>query len=556
MKRKGIFIIAILSLIVLSTLPSKVFSATYYVRPDGGTAKQCTGLVDKPYPGSGINQPCAWSHPFWALKIEGGLPRWRLSSGDTLIIKSGSYMMGYGAPNTGWCDRAFSWDCVLPPLPSNVRILGEGWDKGCPNPPELWATERALQIFNLTGSNKVILACLDLTDHASCADFHKNRNARCQRENPPFGHWGERGIFAKDSQNVTLQDLNIHGFAVEGIKAGRISNWRLLRVRIAGNGWSGWDGDLQEDRGSSNSGEIRFSQVTIEWNGCVETYPDRQPSYCWAQSAGGYGDGVGTGRTGGHWIIEDSIFRYNTSDGLDLLYVGVGIPNTFVELHRVQAYGNAGNQIKIGGQSLIDNSLIIGNCNYFTGKPFAPDMGDVNSGDACRAGGASVSLSAGPNNKNYVVNNTIIGEGWAMTEILCQTNDFPDAPPCKGNERLYLVNNIFYAFPNVTKVGDWPDLIGDGDPGKFTRPETIHHNLFYRVQIDVPVGVKNINADPLFVRFNDINNIDAHLKIGSPAIDRGLNVGELGGRIPNYDLEGKVRPAGAGVDLGAYEFYP
>lgn len=72
----------------------------------------------------------------------------------------------------------------------------------------------------------------------------------------------------------------------------------------------------------------------------------------------------------------------------------------------------------------------------------------------------------------------------------------------------------------------------------------------------MPVGVTNINADPLFVRFNDINNIDAHLKIGSPAIDRGLNVGELGGRIPNYDLEGKVRPAGAGVDLGAYEFYP
>lgn len=32
---------------------------TYYVRPDGGSADQCTGLVDAPYPGSGTDQPCA-----------------------------------------------------------------------------------------------------------------------------------------------------------------------------------------------------------------------------------------------------------------------------------------------------------------------------------------------------------------------------------------------------------------------------------------------------------------------------------------------------------------
>jgi hypothetical protein len=41
----------------------------YYVRTDGGSAKQCTGLVDAPYPGNGINQPCAWDHPFRARAI-------------------------------------------------------------------------------------------------------------------------------------------------------------------------------------------------------------------------------------------------------------------------------------------------------------------------------------------------------------------------------------------------------------------------------------------------------------------------------------------------------
>lgn len=31
--------------------------ATYYVRPDGGNAEQCTGLADAPCPGSGSGQP-------------------------------------------------------------------------------------------------------------------------------------------------------------------------------------------------------------------------------------------------------------------------------------------------------------------------------------------------------------------------------------------------------------------------------------------------------------------------------------------------------------------
>ena len=67
----------------------------YYVRSDGGSYEQCTGLVDASYPGSGINQPCAWDHPFQALP-PGGTPR--ILGGDTVIIEAGSYMMGFGGP--------------------------------------------------------------------------------------------------------------------------------------------------------------------------------------------------------------------------------------------------------------------------------------------------------------------------------------------------------------------------------------------------------------------------------------------------------------------------
>lgn len=61
-------------------IPSFAVSATYYVRPDGGTYDQCTGLVDAAYAGVGTNQPCAWSHPFWA--IDGNdPPSWMIQGG-------------------------------------------------------------------------------------------------------------------------------------------------------------------------------------------------------------------------------------------------------------------------------------------------------------------------------------------------------------------------------------------------------------------------------------------------------------------------------------------
>jgi hypothetical protein len=173
---------------------------TYYVRTDGGTATQCTGLVDAPYPGSGTNQPCAWSHPFWALNSSGN---WKIQGGDTLIIAGGSYMMGYGAPNTsGWCDVDYTYDCGLPPLPAGpdanrpTRILGKGWNSGCPNPPELWGTQRPWQILDLTGASNVYIGCLEITDHSNCVEDHAGSSVECERDNYPYGNWASDGILA------------------------------------------------------------------------------------------------------------------------------------------------------------------------------------------------------------------------------------------------------------------------------------------------------------------------------------------------------------------------
>lgn len=113
---------------------------------------------------------------------------------------------------------------------------------------------------------------------------------------------------------------------------------------------------------------VRCDSPAGSWSGtdAARAGRTRRPPACWAQSAGGYGDGVGTGATRGHWIIEESKFLNNTSDGLDLLYAK---PGSSIEIRRTLARGNAGNQIKTAGPVLVENSVIVGSCGFHQGKP-------------------------------------------------------------------------------------------------------------------------------------------------------------------------------------------
>jgi hypothetical protein len=101
-----------------------------------------------------------------------------LQGGDTLIVAPGSYMMGYGAPGAEACDAVGSWGCTMAPLPSGpdaahpTRLLGAGHASGCTVRPQLWGTERASFILDLTGTSNAEVACLEITDHSPCAKFH------------------------------------------------------------------------------------------------------------------------------------------------------------------------------------------------------------------------------------------------------------------------------------------------------------------------------------------------------------------------------------------------
>jgi hypothetical protein len=530
--------------------PASASGATFYIRTDGGSAAQCTGRVNAAYPGSGEGQPCAWNHPFQALP-PGGTPR--IAGGDTLIIGAGAYMMGYGAAGAEACDNVASYDCNMLPIPSGpdsthpTRLLGAGWDSGCTAAPQLWGSGRPWYVVNLTSSSNVEIACLEITDHSSCIEDHLFTTGgspyTCQRDIPPYGDWAATGLYAADSANVHLKDLNIHGLANTGIQAGRLTDWTVENVRLAGNGLAGWNGDLVGDgSNSANYGTLIFRHWTVEWNGCGETYPDQQHLGCWGQEAGGYGDGAGFGgTTGGHYIIEDSAFLYNTSDGLDMLYVRV--PGSVIEIRRTIAAGNDGNQIKFTtGQGTIENTLVVGNCGYFHGMPY------WNNNDDCRASGDALTFDLQPGGQVTMTNATVTGEGNCLAIAGCALGQ-----TCNGSEKVLMRNTLFqgqtvFFQPDEATCFAWYD--NESTPPMPANPFVVDYSLINGVRygnVTPCPGPHNLCDVAPGIASTAIDSFDAHLLVGSPAI----NVGTPSG-APAVDINNQ--PRDALPDIGAYEW--
>jgi hypothetical protein len=509
----------------------------YYVRIDGGTSNQCTGLADAPYSGTGQAQACAWSSPMVALPSSAsfdvpGIPR--ISGGDTLYIRSGEYMIGLGAPGAQGCSSDFPWDCVMAALPAGpnaatpTRLLGEGHNTGCASAPQLWGTERAGHVLSLAGSNNVEVSCLEITDHAACVEGHSGAQFACKRDQYPYGRWAATGIVARDAGNVRLRHINVHGMANRGILAGRLNNWDSFDLRVAGNGWAGWDGDIGANT-SSNSGTMAFTKWLVEWNGCVETYPGLQYTGCWGDSVGGYGDGVGTANTGGNWVIKDSVFQFNTSDGLDLLYNNQG---GSVTLERVLAQGNAGNQLKTKGATRIVNSVVLGNCAFFNGKPFTYGL------DSCRALGDALSVEpSNATDRVDLINNTIASEG----NVIISTSGLN-----QSGARLTMRNNILVGLPYFyDPQRQSGDTYQNGGQLVIDESHSIKQNL-HSVRCTSP---STICAEAGLVEASR-STLNPRLTPTSRARGTGVLVPNL---TPINDFFGNPRPSGNVMDIGAVQ---
>jgi hypothetical protein len=422
----------------------------------------------------------------------------------------------------------------MPAIPSGpsafqkTRILGAGHDSGCSNPPELWGAERAKHVLNLEGSSNVEVACLEVTDHDSCIEFHCHNGQcngevdACDRDAPPFGDWSGTGLTASDSSNVLLRDLDIHGMANRGIIAGGLTDWTMQRVKIIANGWAGWDGDIGS--GSSNAGTIRFTDSDIAWNGCGERWPGGQIFGCWAQEGGGYGDGLGTAETGGHWIFERSRVRFNTSDGIDLLYLdGSGR----VTVKRTLVDSNAGNQIKVANSSLIENSIVIGNCGFFAGE------GNMLGGDQCRALGDTISVGLAPGAETDLINNTIIGQG----------NCVISGGGGTSSSRLRFINNLIIATPYWHDPSQQSCLYYSG-----ASEQLVWDNNFIHEPRNNACPGDSLCDGPPQVRNATITRFDGEPLASSPLVNAAS-----AGFAPANDYFGTARSGSGGPDIGAIE---
>lgn len=543
--------------VLLALSAPNVTAATWYVRTDGGPygtdSTHCNGQTDAAFTGS--NGPsCAVNHPFEVLGINAGTPRvQRIAGGDTVIIKNGSYRMGAtaGVYDSGSCHSAWPYDCYNFAIPSGpdssnkTKIYGENY-ASCGagvTKPELWGAGRTSYVLNLDGTSNTDIQCLDITDHDDCGGF--DSTFAC----PPYSSsvtYGRRGLYYYNGSNNSLTNVKVHGLELTGIMAGKQTNFSAADVDVLGNGFSGFDQDTP-NADDSWSGTNTFTRVKINWNGCSESYPaDGTYIGCTDENNSGYGDGWGSpdGGTAGSFTFTGGEFRFNTSDGLDLLYNSD--PTATITVDRVLFEGDKGNSIKVGdGKVIVRNSAIIANCGFWDdfpskGSAFSP----------CRAGGNAIVLNLGGAGVADIVNSTIVGE----PDILL------DIAGCNGGEILNIQNNILvgttqYGGGDVTS---WAYAYSGCVYGTLITTSTAKNNIIYGVKESSPCSGQTScsTSNPTLTSTNFTTEaFDLRLRSGSPAIDAGLDSGTTVGNttVPTVDILNAARPAND-VDIGAYEY--
>lgn len=493
----------ILGLLFGISIFSTASATTYYVRTDGGTATQCTGTTNAAYPGTGTAQACAFNHPFWVLVPGQGTSL--MKAGDTLSIGSGSYMMGYGAPNApaGNCQPDGTPLCYIKDIPSGIDAAHPTVITGdCTAPPELWGTGGIDGVFWVTNSHDITFNCLNLTDHDDC--YPDGRSASgviaCQYG---VGKWSGVGIYMADDKDMTITNSKLHGFASDGVWAGRLSGvTTITNVQLVGNGSAGWDGDLGGNTATSgmNSGTLTFTDVTIAWNGCLEKYPyDGSMLACAGSNSGGYGDGIGTAKTGGNWIFIRPIVYRNTSDGIDMLYAD-GTGNVTIEDGWFA--DNVGNDIKVSGTGRVAYNTIIADCSWY-GNTTYPAKADI-----CRAGGGLLGAFNGPNQSQTWTHNTMIGNPSGMF--------VGDSTNAQSTDTYYIANNIFIG---VATNGVQPFFTWFSDS---TYPEKVVYdkNIIWNLREGNGYSCTTaglICVDPL-LKNETLSAFDPHLLPNSPAI--------------------------------------
>lgn len=552
-------------------------TATWYVRSDGGTPYvsaagtphgQCDGRHNAPYPGSGVNRPCAVRQvrDLWADGVTPYALRWRIAGGDTVVVRpsAGGYAMNLDAPSPYEAPALRSWtpincqgntDCTMPAIPSgtaarHTRILGANF-ADCRSDAartKLWVSFAGRSAFNLKDSQFVDVACFEISDRAECA-----RNGNFTRRCGGDADYGKTGIEQSAlTSEVTYTDVFVHGLAQTAIHGATGVGVVLDRVHIRAVPDAGIDmDDSPWNSGNiSVAGGLTMRGSVVEFAGCVEEFPVRHAvpmAECRDQETGGYGDGLGTGSTVGDWVFDGDVWRYNYQDGLDLLHSGM----QRVEVANSLAVGNVGQAFKFGpsDEVVFRNTVAVGNCRrvleQIGDEPQSALVPDV---DACRAGGGWVVMQFTDEGRYTVEGNSLAGYGATPVGLEC-AEGWSGCAHAAATFR----NNVVLGYVN-------PEYNDGRPPALFFRGSRAmpphqgwtsrDHNVFFNVRFlycPLPLqGGESCNSeDPLFqgepaspIRAeSDLDALDLAPRGDSPLVGAGIAIAAA-----QRDGDGRQRP--------------
>lgn len=472
---------------------------TWYIRPDGGTKTQCTGLVNAAYPGSGSAQPCAVSHPYWMMN---NVPGWtNFVGGDTMQFinttgTSDTYFTGEqnagvgidwnangltvpcAPPNPGQANGA---SCVMPQVPSGTinahtkmygQSVGACHDSGhthLVNPTILSGIAGAFSIINLRGASYVDVSCFGLTQPDTCTTVG-NGTGKCGNLSN-FVHFGGivlNYLTGPGPSNITVTDVAAAGIGSQGILGSNMSGTNIFTdVYVNGNGGAGWSGDGGGCGTSCEStGVLNLSHNIYAWNGCVAvnydftmSYQLNSYNYCMAQQEGSFanGDGFVQIAAGAGFVlnVDHSDFSNNVQDGFDGLHLSDDLTtNPAINITTSIAAHNMGQNFKIGAgaASSAINNISIGDCRALTvdaNYPLNPSgwsAGNQIPGDACRASGGNwvFALKAGTtltlqNNTTVTYDTTTFNAG-CISGTTCITGGTPAVGIFQNNSTYSLAD--------------------------------------------------------------------------------------------------------------------
>lgn len=494
-------------ILLFCLISSSAWAANYYVRTDGGTSTECTGLADDPYDGSGSGEACAYEHPFYwtgwwgdgSINDGGVAPAY--SGGDDLIITCNdqgdctgvTFNVGYDASWTGM-NASWTYGGYMRPI-----VDGTGGNhttiKGCSSTgcataadrPGFTGMGRNQMNINLKSSDYVDIEDIDVYDTATCGAGHALYG--CGSADASEASVLDN-INLTGATNISLKDMRIAGAYRYGIYGGGVNTITFNNTYLEYNSFGGWDADSCGSDGTCGmAGTIAFQNGwKIRYNGCVMTgtLGTIASEGCYSQDQTGYGDGLGTHNTGGDWVFQDGECSHNVSDCIDLLYHNRGAySGGSISIKRVKFEGNAGNNIKVSNNVVIEDVINIANCAYFNGQSFTCTSGSCGASfNNCRASGNPISIEfkSGDNSTPRISSITML----TNSDVAIQTSG-----TCTTGIDVFMSNS---AVLGGTEFNDGSDLT----------------SIFYDAGTD-GAGA-NCNTD-----FIETNNICYNLKEGASA---------------------------------------